>query len=124
MAIQVTWLSHAGFALQIGTHRILIDPFLSGNPGTAKPADLDADFILLSHGHGDHIGDAPHRQAHRATVVANNEIGGWLRARHRLSTHGINPGGGVAAIRRVESPSPTIAHRCRTALTAGSPTAS
>jgi len=111
MVIQVTWLSHAGFALQIGTHRILIDPFLSGNPlAPAKPTDLDADFILLSHGHGDHIGDAP-AIARRtgATVVANNEIGGWLRAKHRLEhVHGINPGGGVKLpFGRVEL---TIAH--------------
>jgi L-ascorbate metabolism protein UlaG (beta-lactamase superfamily) len=111
MAVQVTWLAHSGFKLNIGARTVLIDPFLTGNPLAPVKADqLAADFILLSHGHGDHIGDAP-AIARRtgATVVANNEIGHWLRDKHGLeSVHGINPGGGVRLpIGRVEL---TIAH--------------
>lgn len=111
MAIQVTWLGHSGFMLDIEGHKVLIDPFLTGNPlAAAKPEALEAEAILLSHGHGDHIGDAP-SIAHRtgATVVANNEIGIWLRTQQGLkNVHGINPGGGVQLpFGRVEL---TIAH--------------
>jgi len=111
MAIQITWLSHAGFIVDIGGLRILIDPYLAGNPlALVKPDDLAADFILLSHGHGDHIGDAP-AIARRtgATVVANNEIGKWLRKQYGLQkVHTLNPGGGVKLpFGRVEL---TIAH--------------
>ncbi|RPI98671.1 MAG: metal-dependent hydrolase [Chloroflexi bacterium] len=106
MAIQVTWLGHSAFQLLIGEYSVLIDPFLTGNPlAAADPARVDADFILLSHGHGDHIGDTP-AIARRtgATVVSNNEIGHWLRNKHGLkNVHGLNAGGGVQlAIGRVE----------------------
>jgi L-ascorbate metabolism protein UlaG (beta-lactamase superfamily) len=98
MAIQVTWLGHSGFQLQIGEYSVLIDPFLTGNPlATVKPDDLSAEFILLSHGHGDHIGDSP-AIARRtgATVVANNEVAGWMRQKQGIeNVHTLNPGGGV-----------------------------
>jgi L-ascorbate metabolism protein UlaG (beta-lactamase superfamily) len=111
MAIQVTWLGHSAFQLAIGGHTVLIDPFLTGNPlAAADPNQIKADFILISHGHGDHIGDTP-AIARRtgATVVANNEIGIWLRNKHGLeNVHGMNPGGGVRLpFGRVEL---TIAH--------------
>ncbi|MGQ9850095.1 MAG: metal-dependent hydrolase [Aggregatilineaceae bacterium] len=111
MTITVTWLGHSAYDLQIGDRRVLIDPFLTGNPlAPVKPEALEADFILISHGHGDHVGDAPAiaRRA-GATVVANNEIGIWLRTKHDLQqVHGINPGGGVRLpFGRVEL---TIAH--------------
>ena len=111
MSIQVTWLAHSGFQLVIDEHTILIDPFLTGNPLAPVTADaVEAHFILLSHGHGDHIGDTPDIAARTgATVVANNEIGNWLRDKHGLQkVHGINPGGGVQLpFGRVEL---TIAH--------------
>lgn len=111
MAIRVTWLGHSGFQLLIGEYTVLIDPFLTGNPLAPAKADaMEADFILLSHAHGDHIGDTP-AIARRtgATVVANNEIGRWLRSKHNLEhVHTLNPGGGVRLpIGRVEL---TIAH--------------
>jgi L-ascorbate metabolism protein UlaG (beta-lactamase superfamily) len=111
MTIQVTWLSHSAFQLTIGEHKILIDPFLTGNPlASASPDQIEADFILLSHGHGDHVGDtAAIAKRTGATVVANNEIGHWLRGKQGLKkVEGINPGGGVQLpFGRVEL---TIAH--------------
>ncbi len=110
MAVNVTWLGHSGFKLAIGEHAVLIDPFLSGNPvATADPATIEADFILLSHGHGDHVGDTVAiAKRTGATVVANNEIGIWLGKQGLENLHGLNPGGGVQLpFGRVEL---TIAH--------------
>ena len=98
MTIQVTWLSHSGFQMTIGDHKILIDPFLTGNPlATVTSEQVDADFIILSHGHGDHVGDAA-AIANRtgATVIANFEIGSWLQQKHSVkNVHTLNTGGGV-----------------------------
>lgn len=111
MAIQLTWLGHSAFAFKIGTYNLLVDPFLTGNPlAAADPGQIPADFILLSHGHGDHIGDAPAiAKRTGATVVANNEIGKWFRSKHGIEkVHTLNPGGGVKLpFGRVEL---TIAH--------------
>lgn len=98
MAIQVTWLSHSGFQITIGEYKILIDPFLTDNPlATVTPEQMDADFIILSHGHGDHVGDSA-AIANRtgATVIANFEIGSWLQQKHGVqNVHTLNTGGGV-----------------------------
>lgn len=56
--VEITWLGHACFLIT-GSRKVLIDPFLSGNPTAAKkPEEVEAEFILVTHGHGDHLGDA------------------------------------------------------------------
>lgn len=98
MTIQITWLSHSAFHLAIEGHKILIDPFLTGNPLAVASADeIEADFILLSHAHGDHVGDTVTiAKRTGATVVANNETGLWLRNKHGVeNVHTLNTGGGV-----------------------------
>jgi L-ascorbate metabolism protein UlaG (beta-lactamase superfamily) len=56
--MDIRFLGHAAFALENDGKTILIDPFLTGNPKAAVTADeVAADAILLTHGHGDHIGD-------------------------------------------------------------------
>lgn len=56
MTTILTYYGHAALGLNISGTNILVDPFLSENPAaTADPAELPADFILVSHGHGDHV---------------------------------------------------------------------
>jgi L-ascorbate metabolism protein UlaG (beta-lactamase superfamily) len=76
--MEVRFLGHACFELSDGDTRVLIDPFLTGNPKAAIAAeDVDPTVIMLTHGHGDHFGDAvaiAKRTA--APVVAIVEIAG------------------------------------------------
>src|SRR5947209_748098 len=96
MPIRVQWLGHACLLIDSGGQRILIDPFLTGNPAAATTADkVPADFILVSHGHGDHLGDTVAiAQRTGATVIANYEISGWLGKQGVKKTHGMQHGGG------------------------------
>jgi L-ascorbate metabolism protein UlaG (beta-lactamase superfamily) len=95
MSVSVTWLGHGAFALQIDGTNLLLDPFLSGNPAAAaSPDSLPADFILVSHGHGDHVGDtAAIARRTGAKIITNNEIAGWFR-KQGLDAHGQHLGGG------------------------------
>ena len=98
MSAQLTWLGHASWQLKTAQHTILIDPFLDDSPtAPLKAKDAAADFILVSHGHFDHIADAA-KIANRtgATVVSNYEITTWLAKNHGVkNTVGGNLGGGV-----------------------------
>lgn len=95
MALTVTWYGHAACGVQAGGVRLLIDPFLRDNPmATLKPEDAEADFILVSHGHGDHVGDTVAiAKRTGATVVANAEMAGWFE-RQGVKVHGQHIGGG------------------------------
>lgn len=95
MATRVQWLGHACLLVESGGQRILIDPFLTGNPAAAaKAEDVAADFILVSHGHGDHVGDTV-AIARRtgATVISNYEISEWLQQQGLSKVHGQQHGG-------------------------------
>lgn len=81
MATRVQWLGHSCLLFESGGKRVLVDPFLTGNPKAATTADrVEADVILVSHGHGDHVGDVV-AIARRtgARVVCNYEISLWLQ---------------------------------------------
>ncbi|MEK6250111.1 MAG: metal-dependent hydrolase, partial [Planctomycetales bacterium] len=74
----------------------LIDPFLTENPMAAMSAsEVEADYIILSHGHADHVGDTIEiAQRTGATVIANFEIVNWLTAQGVEKTHPQHIGGG------------------------------
>jgi L-ascorbate metabolism protein UlaG (beta-lactamase superfamily) len=95
MSDKVTWYGHATLGLETNRKKILIDPFFEGNPVCGVTADTaEADFILVTHGHGDHIGDTvPIAKRTGALVIANHEIAGWL-ANKGVKTHGQHLGGG------------------------------
>lgn len=95
MPVRITWYGHAALELLVNDHRILIDPFLSGNPAAALDADqLQADYILISHGHGDHVGDAlAIAQRTGATIISNFEIANWFD-QQGIRTHAQHLGGG------------------------------
>ncbi len=95
MSITITWLGHSAVAIDLDGHPILIDPFLSGNPlAAATPEDVQAELILLSHGHGDHLGDTVAiAKRTGAGVITNFEIANWLEAQGVQTTHGQNTGG-------------------------------
>ncbi len=90
----ITFLGHAGFLLQTQTHSIAIDPFLTGNPlAKVKPDAIKCDYILLTHGHGDHVGDTVAiAKNNNATVIANYEIATWCE-RQGLTAHAMHIGG-------------------------------
>ncbi len=98
--MEIRFLGHAAFALSEGETTVLIDPFLTGNPKAAAKADeVPADLLLISHGHGDHVGDAV-AIARRtgARVVSNYEISLWLQEVHGLPADqvvGMQHGGGM-----------------------------
>jgi L-ascorbate metabolism protein UlaG (beta-lactamase superfamily) len=98
MSAELIWLGHASWQLKTGRHTLLVDPFLDDSPtAPLKAASAEADFILVSHGHFDHIADAA-KIANRtgATVISNYEITTWLAKQHGVkNTLGGNLGGGA-----------------------------
>ena len=96
MTIKLTWYGHATMGLEVNTHRLLIDPFFSGNPAASTTADnVQADFILISHGHGDHVGDAVAiAKRTGAQVISNFEIINWFGAQGVENAHPQHIGGG------------------------------
>ena len=95
MNTQLTWYGHAALGLKTGGFDVLVDPYFSGNPAaSARAADLPADFILVTHGHGDHVGDTVAiAKRTGALVVSNFEICNWL-GKQGVKTHGQHLGGG------------------------------
>lgn len=93
--MQLTYLSHSCFLLETGSHRLIFDPFLSGNPLAPVRADsLRVDFILCSHGHEDHTADALSlAKRNDATIIGPYELAEYFGA-YGAKTHGLNPGGG------------------------------
>ncbi len=91
-----TYYGHACFAVEVGGRALLFDPFITPNP-LAAGMDLNsvrADYILVSHGHADHLADAVAlAQRTGATVIANYEVATWLGKQGAGKIHPLNHGG-------------------------------
>ena len=105
MATRVRWLGHACLLIESDGRHVLIDPFLTGNPAAAAKADeVPADFILVSHGHGDHVGD---------TVAIAKRTGATVVCQLRDQPVAAEAGAG-------EGPRPAARRRLRLSRSAGS----
>jgi len=95
--MKITYYGHACFSAAVGGKNLLFDPFISNNP-LAKSIDVTkvlADFILVSHGHDDHVGDAVAiAKRTNALVIAGFEVGEWLLKQGAPRVHHLNHGGG------------------------------
>ena len=85
-----------GFQIDFNGFKLVIDPFISGNPSIKEaidPSKIEADYILLTHGHGDHSADVELiAKANDAVVITNFEISNYYNALG-IKTHGMNHGG-------------------------------
>jgi L-ascorbate metabolism protein UlaG (beta-lactamase superfamily) len=99
MATKITWLGHNAWLIETGGRLILVDPFLDDSPSSpVKSSDVKADFILLSHGHADHVGDTVAIAKRTGAIVLTNfEVGQWLGKKGVAGNKiiGMNPGGGI-----------------------------
>jgi len=96
--MELTWLGHAAFRLDAGGKRIYIDPFLNGNPKCPEGEQTPerADVVAITHGHGDHVGDAVSiAKEHGATVVAPVELADKIRSQSVENVKDPNKGGTV-----------------------------
>jgi L-ascorbate metabolism protein UlaG (beta-lactamase superfamily) len=94
--VEITYHGHSCFSIVVGGTRLLIDPFLGGNPlADVSPDEVEADYILLSHGHSDHVGDTVEiAKRTGATTISNFEIQGWLERQGIEKSHPLHIGGG------------------------------
>ncbi len=97
MTTKITWYGHATIGIETADgYKILVDPFFTGNPAASTTADkVSADFIVVSHGHGDHVGDAIDiAKRLNIPIISNYEITNWLSAKGVEKVHPQHIGGG------------------------------
>jgi L-ascorbate metabolism protein UlaG (beta-lactamase superfamily) len=100
MKIGLRWFGHSTWMVNAGGSRILIDPFFDENPSSpVKASEIEPDFILISHGHFDHLADAAQIAIRsQCPVYCNYEIAQWLGRKHGVTnTVGMNIGGKAKA---------------------------
>jgi len=95
--MQITWYGHSAFRLDFAGLAVLIDPFFTGNPAfvSDKAAAIKGvTHIVLTHGHGDHVGDTLDiAKSNGATVTTNYDLGMWLMSKGLEKLNPMNTGG-------------------------------
>lgn len=96
--MHVTYYGQSAFMVEVKGAKLLFDPFITGNPKAAS-IDIDTlkpDYILVSHGHGDHVGDAETIAKNAsAKIISNYEIVSWFEGKGVKDGIGLNLGGGI-----------------------------
>lgn len=92
--MKIKYLGHSCFLVESKEYKVIIDPFLKGNPQTNfQPSDIEVNAVLITHGHFDHIGDAVEiAQNNNCIIVSNAEVAGYL-GKFGVNVHGMNIGG-------------------------------
>jgi L-ascorbate metabolism protein UlaG (beta-lactamase superfamily) len=93
--LNLQFLGHSCFLFDDGKYKVIIDPFITNNPAaTVKAEDISADYVIVTHGHGDHLGDSLTIAKHcDATIIANDEIANYALSKG-LKAHNMHIGGG------------------------------
>jgi len=93
--MKYTYYGQSCFLLETSSAKLLFDPFISGNPLAKhiKVEEIAADYILVSHGHGDHVADLVDiAKRTNAKVICMPEIAGWLQKQGVTNIHDMNIG--------------------------------
>lgn len=96
MALKITYYGHSTLVVETDEHKLVIDPFFAPNNPLAPISvdQVEADFILLTHGHNDHTADAAALAAATgALVIGNFEVVSWMQEHGATQGHGMNTGG-------------------------------
>jgi L-ascorbate metabolism protein UlaG (beta-lactamase superfamily) len=98
--MRITWLGHSGFRIEIGGKTLLIDPWITGNPifpdNRRSEAIADVTHVLVSHGHADHISDAPKIAAELGVpVLCKADLASWWSKTEEIDCTGFNNGGTI-----------------------------
>lgn len=93
--LKITYYGHSVFLLDDGKTKLIIDPFIEGNPlSPIKEKDVNVNYIVVTHGHGDHLGDAISISKRcDATIIAVNELANYV-ASNGAKAHNMHIGGG------------------------------
>lgn len=93
--VRITWLGHAAFLLK-AEKKVLIDPFISGNPkAPCSPEELNPDIIAVTHGHRDHLGDTIEiGKRTGCRIVSIHEVANYIKSKG-VFAEGMNKGGEV-----------------------------
>ena len=95
--MQITWYGHSAFRLDFASHAVLIDPFFTGNPAFVSDREAairGVTHIVLTHGHGDHVGDALDISKRTgAPVITNYDLCMWLAGKGLEKFDPMNTGG-------------------------------
>ena len=95
--IKLTYIGHSAFLISDGTNVLAVDPFITGNPtAKIKQADINPNFIFVTHAHDDHLGDTIElAKKNNATVIAVNDLAVYLSSKG-IKTHPLHIGGEFA----------------------------